>query len=133
MGCVWNTTLWKVQLKKNRAQNIRSSATDLGEKQTVNLRSLAQFIGRVQSAVGIVSLARARTRAVMHQFSAMCKTKEDYSKSVTLSARALRELHAWTKLSDDASLPISTQEMPVESVDTDHRCLFRWIRMVLEK
>ena len=119
LGCVWNTADWKVQLKENRAKNLRSSATALVEKGIVTLRSLAQFIGRVQSAVGIVPLAKARTRAVLFQFSAVCKTKEDYSKSVTLSTRALRELKAWTQLSDDASLPISTQEMAVESVDTD--------------
>ena len=119
LGCVWNTTDWKVQLKQKRVENIRSSATALLGKETVTLRSVAQFIGRVQSAVGIVPLARARTRAVLFQFSSVCKTKEDYNKSVTLSARAVKELQAWTQLSVDAFLPISTQGMPVESVDTD--------------
>ena len=119
LGCVWNTSDWKVQLKQKRVENIRSSATALVEKGTVTLRSVAQFIGRIQSAVGIVPLARARARAVLFQFSSVCKSKEDYNKSVTLSARAVKELQAWTQLSDESFLPISTEGMHVESVDTD--------------
>jgi hypothetical protein len=119
LGCVWDTLDWKVQLKQKRVENIKSSATALLEKRTVSIRSVAQFIGRVQSAVGIVPLARARSRALMFQFSSVCKSKDDYNRSVTLSARAIQELQAWTKLLDGSSLPISTEGMNVLSVDTD--------------
>ena len=56
---------------------------------------------------------------MLFQFSSVCKSKEDYNKSVTLSARAVKELQVRTQLSDESFLFISTEGMYVESVDTD--------------
>ena len=119
LGCVWNTKDWRVQLKPKREENIKSSAKEILEKRTVTVRTVARFVGRIQSAVGIVPLARARTRALMFEFAAVCKAKNDYNKLLTLSDRALHELQGWSVLPKGSSMAISTEGLPVVSVDTD--------------
>ena len=119
LGCVWDTLNWNVKLKKKRVENIKTSARVLLEKRTVSVRALAQFIGRVQSAVGIIPLARARSRALMFQFASICKSTEDYNKFLALSARAMQELQTWLEMPEGSSMPISTQGLPVVSIDTD--------------
>ena len=119
LGCVWNTDQWTVGLKPKREEMIRSSAADLLGKDSVSVRKVARFLGRVQSAIGILPLARARSRAVGFAFSAVCKSKEDYYKFFKLSQLAIEELQMWAELASGLTLPINTNGMSTVSVDTD--------------
>ena len=108
-----------VGLKPKREEMIRSSAADLLGKDSVSVRKVARFLGRVQSAIGILPLARARSRAVGFAFSAVCKSKEDYFKFFKLSKLAIEELQMWAELASGLTQPINTNGMSTVSVDTD--------------
>ena len=119
LGCVWQTEDWRVKLKPKREDNIRSSAKIILKSKKVTVRTVASFVGKIQSAVGVIPLARARTRALMYEFGAICKDKKSYNKLMSVSDRARKELQAWTELPAESSMLISTEGLSVVSVDTD--------------
>ena len=92
---------------------ICKSASDLLSRSVVKARDVDRFLGRTQSAAGIVPLARLRTRAVQHEFSQVVKTPDDYSKLYEMSSLARSQLLQWTELGQD-SMPISFAGMLVE-------------------
>ena len=119
LGCVWDTQCWRVKLKPKREESIRFSAKNLLQKRTVSVRTVARFVGKIQSAVGILPLARARSRALMYQFAAVCKDRKSYDKFMTVSDRAVQELQVWSVLPSGSSMMISTEGLLVVTVDTD--------------
>jgi hypothetical protein len=118
LGCCWDTDRWQVSLKKKRVDNICKSARNLLSRSLVKAKDVARFLGRTQSAAGIVPLARLRTRTVQHEFSQVVKTPDDYSKLYEMSSLARSQLLHWTELGQD-SMPITFAGMLVESLDTD--------------
>ena len=119
LGCRWNTDDWTVSLKKKRVENIKKSAESLLAKDPVRVRDVARFLGRAQSASGIVPLARLRSRAVLYEFSTVVNCPQDYFSSYTMSGEAREQLAVWATLEQDSCMPISYSGMEVASLDTD--------------
>ena len=119
LGCVWDTVLWRVGVKEKREAGIRRAATDVLESKSVGVRKFAQLLGKIRSAEGFLPLARARSRAMGFDFSAVCKSKEDYAKKFFPSEHACAELKYWATFPEGESCLISPIDLPVHSVDTD--------------
>lgn len=136
LGCIWDTATWTVSLKviftnhtscimyhvclqPKRVHNIKEVAAILLTTPLVKARLVARFIGRTQSAIGVVPLAKARTRAVLRDFAAVVKSKEDYDRTMSLSSDAKQEILDWQDMDPVSSTPISTDDMSVETLDTD--------------
>lgn len=119
LGCRWNTEDWVVSLKEKRVFNIQKSALSLLSQDPVKVRDVARFLGRTQSAAGVVPLARLRTRAVLFEFCTVVSSPEDYFSSYTMSEEARQQLEVWSTLELDSCMPISFSGMKVVSLDTD--------------
>ena len=78
LGHIWNTVEWTVQLKTEREIKLRKAAVKLGAHTMAKCRDVAAFIGRVQSVVLAVPLARARVRMLQWDFLASCVTEQDF-------------------------------------------------------
>ena len=68
---------------------------------------MVRMIGRVQSAVGVVPLARARIMMTQWEFLVSCKKDEDYDSYIWLSEEAQEELEHWKSLDSGLSSPIT--------------------------
>ena len=119
LGCVWDTASWRVGVKEKREKAIRKAATVVIKSEAVTVRTFSRLLGKIRSTDGFLPLARARSRAMGFDFSAVCKSKEDYSKKFVPSEHARAELKYWATLPEGESCLISTIDMPVHSVDTD--------------
>ena len=119
LGCVWNTVDWTVSLKGKREEGIRSSASALLTKKKVTVRDVSRFVGRMQSAVGVIPLARARSRAIMRDLTEQCKSEDDYNKPCVLSSLSRQQLEAWSCMASGLSMPITVPGMQVVTVHTD--------------
>lgn len=119
LGCRWNTENWSVSLKEKRVDNIKKSALSLMSQGPVRVRDVARFLGRTQSASGVVPLARLRSRAVLYEFSTVVSSPEDYFSSYTMSEEARQQLAVWATLEQNSCMPISFSGMNVVSLDTD--------------
>ena len=119
LGCCWDTERWTVSLKPKRIENIRALATELFKSDDVKVRDVARFLGRTQSAVGVVPLARLRSRAIMYQFTQIAKQPSDYFKYYKMNEQAREQLKIWQKVDANNCLPISNINKRIVSVDTD--------------
>ena len=119
LGCRWNTEAWTIKLKSKRVTDIKSLASDLLAMKEVKVRDIARFLGRTQSAIGIVPLARLRTRTIMYEFSDVAKDVSAYDDYFEMSAQAKEELKLWKHLDENCSMSISKQGAPVVALDTD--------------
>ena len=119
LGCRWDTDAWTIRLKSKRVTDIKSLASDLLARKEVKVRDIARFLGRTQSAIGVVPLARLRTRTIMYEFSDIAKDVSAYEDYFEMSAQAKEELVLWEMLDENSSLPISPRGAPVAALDTD--------------
>ena len=131
LGIVWNTLTWTVSLKQKRAESIRKAASALLSAVRLTGRDLAKFVGKIQSTVGIVPLARIRTRAIMYDMAAQCRTTDDYDSECTISDQAKVEIMNWANMPDDLCMDITDTE-PVFNVDTDASLDFLVVSIISE-
>ena len=118
LGHIWNTVEWTVQLKTEREIKLRKAAVKLGAHTVAKCRDVAAFIGRVQSVVLAVPLARARVRMLQWDFLASCVTEQDFNKNMEISGTAREELKFWENIPEGLSLPI-TWPATTSTVTTD--------------
>ena len=98
LGMVWNTVAWTVGVKTEREDKIREAAQQLLGRDFVRIRTVAVFLGRVQSTAGAIPLARARCRILQWDFLANCLSDEDYDNFMSISAEVRDELQFWANL-----------------------------------
>ena len=94
---------WTVQLKTERQIKLRKAALKLGAHTMAKCRVIAAFIGRVQSVVLAVPLARARVRMLQWDFLASCVTEQDFNKNMEISGTAREELKYWENIPEGLS------------------------------
>lgn len=119
LGCVWDTVLWRVGVKEKREIAIRKAASDILESESVSVRKFARLLGKIRSTEGFLPLARARSRAMGFDFSAVCKTPMDYANKFFPSDQTRDELKYWATFPQGGSCLISPVDLQVHSVDTD--------------
>ena len=110
LGVVWNTTEWTGQLTEKRQAKIKESAVQLIQAPISTCRSVARFLGRIQSADGIFPLAKARVRCVQWDFLTSCKEICQYDNIMFLSQSSMKELLYWSEADLSVGLPISYPE-----------------------
>ena len=123
LGCLWDTEQWSVALRPEREETIRVTAKKLLSAGVVTYRKVAQFLGRIMSASGVVPLARARCRVLQWDFlQGKCKSNKDFNKSFQISSPARKELEFWTELETGLGSPItcpdSTTTVTTDASDT---------------
>lgn len=118
LGFIWNTDSWTVALKPEREVKIREAAHNLRKSESVTCRQVAAFLGRTQSTVLAVPLARARVRYLQWEFIASCVKERDYNKEMRISEKADQELVFWEQLPEGLVLPI-TLPVSTATVTTD--------------
>ena len=107
LGLVWDTIAWQVSIKKEREEKIRNNAQQL---LIATCRVIATFLGRTNSAIGAIPLARARTRVLQWEFLSVCTSEDMYDEYMQISDRVKNELHFWAHLPEGLSSPITLPE-----------------------
>ena len=107
LGMVWDTSSWKVSVRPEREEKIRSAAQQLLEASTASCRAVSVFLGRTGSCVGAIPLARARVRRLQWDFLAVCTSTEMFDAFMTISDEAKEELGFWADLPPGLSSPIT--------------------------
>ena len=103
----WNTVTWEFRLTEEQEAGLCWTAEEIIDKGLVKGRLVVRMIGRVQSAVGVVPLARARIMMTQWEFLVSCKKDEDYDSYIWLSEEAQEELEHWKSLDSRLSSAIT--------------------------
>ena len=118
LGMVWDTVSWSVAVKPEREDKIRSAAGQLLDVTSATCRAVSVFLGRTNSTVGAIPLARARVRRLQWDFLSICKSPELFDSYMPVSEEAKEELMFWANLETGLSSPITLASADC-SVTTD--------------
>ena len=110
LGLIWDTVAWRISLKIEREVKIRSNAQQLLKTTKATCRVVAVFLGRTNSAIGAIPLARARTRILQWEFLSVCTSQQMYDCYMVISEQVKEELRFWASFPEGLSSPITLPE-----------------------